>query len=225
MSLGTYPAVDLAGARAAWRAAREAVANGRDPATEKTAARNRIPDTVRAVGEQFIEKYARPKNRTWKAVSRMFELHLYPVLGDRDITTVTRRDILALLDAAEAKGLGAGANRVLANTASLFSWAIQRGIIEASPVTSVKPPAVEQRRDRVLDDAEVVAFWHACDLVVGQPFAAILKLLLMLGQRRSEVSAARWSEFDLARRSGACLAAGPRTRGRTSCRWPRRWWR
>ena len=127
----------------------------------------------------------------------MFELHVYPVLGDRDITTITRRDILALLDALEAKGLGAGANRVLANIASLFSWAIQRGIIEASPVASVKPPAVEQPRDRVLNDAEIVAFWHACDLVVGEPFAAILKTLLLLGQRRSEVSAARWAEFDL----------------------------
>ena len=64
----------------------------------------------------------------------MFDRHLYPELGDRDIRTVTRRDILDMLDAAEKRGATVAVNRVLANVRRLFTWAVERGIIEASPV-------------------------------------------------------------------------------------------
>ena len=93
----------------------------------------------------------------------MFELHLYPALGHRRIETVTRRDILDLLDAIEAKASGARANRVLANVRRLFSWAVERGIIEASPAANVKAPGQETARDRVLTDDELRAFLRACD--------------------------------------------------------------
>ena len=124
LTLGPYPALSLAEARGAWRTARAAVDRGEDPAAVKAEAKRREPDTVRSVGEQFITKYAKPRNRTADEVARMLELHLYPTLGSRRIETVTRRDILDLLDAVEAKSSGARANRVLANVRRLFSWAV-----------------------------------------------------------------------------------------------------
>lgn len=209
MTLGTYPALSLADAREAWRAAREAVAAGRDPAAEKTAARQRQPDTVQAVAEAFIEKYARPRNRTADEVARMFARHLYPELGDRDITTITKRDILDMLDAAEARGAKVAVNRILANVRKLFAWAVERDIIEASPVAAVKAPAPETPRDRVLTDTELVAFWKAAD-TIGYPFGPIFQLLLLTAQRRDEVAAALWAEFDL--KAGAWEMPGARTK-------------
>ena len=73
LGLGMYPGMGLADAREAWRTARAAVEAGRDPATEKAAAKRRQPDTVRAVGEQFIEKWHRPRNRTADEVARILE--------------------------------------------------------------------------------------------------------------------------------------------------------
>ena len=186
----------LADAREAWRTARAAVEAGRDPATEKAAAKRRQPDTVRAVGEQFIEKWHRPRNRTAGEVARQLAIHVYPEIGDRDIQTITRRDILDVLDAVEKRGAAVAVNRVLANTRRLFAWATERGIIDASPVTAVKPPAPETARDRVLTDVEVRAFWLACD-DVGEPFGAMFRLLLLTGQRLDEVASAPWAEFDL----------------------------
>ena len=153
----------LAEAREAWRTARRAVEGGDDPAAAKAEAKRRQPDTVRAVGEQFIEKWHRPRNRTADEVARMFERHLYPELGDRDIRTVTRRDILDLLDRAEERGAKVAVNRVLANVRRLFTWAVERGIIDASPVAAVKAPAPETARDRVLTDDELRAFLRACE--------------------------------------------------------------
>lgn len=130
ITLGTYPALSLADAREAWRMARAAVERGEDPAAAKVEAKRREPDTVRRVGEDFIARYAKPRNRTADEVARMFAQHLYPTLGHRRIETVTRRDVLDLLDGIEARTSGARANRVLANVRRLFGWAVERGILE-----------------------------------------------------------------------------------------------
>jgi len=196
LTIGTYPVLSLADAREAWRAAKAAVDRGEDPAAAKAEAKRREPDTVRSIGESFITKYARPRNRTADEVARMFELHLYPALGHRRIENVTRRDILDLLDTVEARSSGARANRVLANIRRLFSWAVERGIIEASPVANVRAPGQETARDRVLTDKELRAFLKACE-TMGEPFGPLCRLLLLTGQRREEVAALPWAELDL----------------------------
>jgi len=194
LTLGSFPTMSLADAREAWRNASAKVAEGIDPRPQPTEAQQ--PDTVRVVGERFVAKYARPRNRTADEVERMFELHLYPALGDRDIGSVTRRDILDVLDSIEEKVSGARANRVLANIRRLFAWAVERGVIEVSPVANVKAPGEERARDRVLSDDELRAFRRACDRL-GEPFGPLFRLLALTGQRRDEVASAPWSEVGL----------------------------
>ncbi|ANK83463.1 MAG: hypothetical protein TEF_12735 [Rhizobiales bacterium NRL2] len=196
MKLGSWPAMSLAEARQAWRDARNEVEFGRDPAAEKLEARRREPDTVQRVAEQFIEKWHRPRNRTADEIVRMFERHLYPVIGHREIKDIGRQDILEVLDKAEERGLSVGVNRILTNVRRLFGWAVERGLIETSPVTGIKPPAKERARDRVLTDDELRAFLTACDKA-GNPFGTIFRLLLLTAQRRDEVASAAWAEFDL----------------------------
>jgi integrase len=151
---------------------------------------------VRSVAEEFIAKYAKPRNRTANEVARMFELHLYPKLGSVRIEAVARRDVLDLLDSVEEKTSGARANRVLANVRRMFSWAVERSIIETSPAANVRAPGQERSRDRVLSDAEVRAFLAACH-ALGEPFGGLFKLLLLTGQRLDEVASMPWSELDL----------------------------
>ena len=196
MKLGSWPAMSLAEARQAWRDARNEVEFGKDPAAEKQEARQREPDTVQRVAEQFIEKWHRPRNRTAEEIVRMFERHLYPVIGHREIKDIGRRDILAVLDKAEERGLSVGVNRVLANVRRLFGWAVERGLIDTSPVAGIKPPRKEQARDRVLTDDELRAFLAGCDKA-GDPFCHIFRLLLLTAQRRDEVASATWAEIDL----------------------------
>jgi integrase len=196
-TLGTYPALGLAEAHKAWHTARAAVEAGRDPAGEKAEAKRKEPDTVRRIGELFIEKWHRPRNRTADEVARMLAQHVYPAIGDREINTVTRRDIRDLLDKAIEGGATKRVNRILANVRKLFSWAVEQDFIAASPVAGIAAPAPETRRERVLTHNEVRAFLRACE-AVGEPFAPVLRLLLLTGQRRDEVAEAPWAEIDLA---------------------------
>jgi integrase len=196
MTLGTFPAMPLAEAREAWREARAAVDRGEDPAAQR-AEKRKAPDTVKSVAEDFIAKYAKPRNRTADETARIFAKWLYPALGSRPIESVTRRDILDMLDTIEAATSGARANRVLANIRRLFSWAVERGILETSPVANVRAPGQETARDRVLTDDELRAFLKACE-ALGEPFGPLFRLLLLTGQRRDEVAAMPWAELDMA---------------------------
>ena len=49
----------------------------------------------------------------------------------------------------------------------------------------------------MLTDAELRAFWQATERL-GYPYGPLFQLLLVTGQRKSEVAEARWPEFDLA---------------------------
>jgi integrase len=96
------------------------------------------------------------------------------------------------------------AHNVLGHTKTFFNWAIERGIygVETSPCDRIKPGRLIGRRvprQRVLSDPEIKAFWRAAGRL-GYPFGTLFQMLLLTGQRRSEVAEARWREFDLPNR-------------------------
>ena len=74
LTLGRWPGIGLAGARkAAWEA-RRLVGEGKDPAVLRaTAARDASRDPFENVVAEFIEKYAKPKNRSWERPSDCFD--------------------------------------------------------------------------------------------------------------------------------------------------------
>lgn len=57
----------------------------------------------------------------------------------------------------------------------------------------------DTERDRVLSDVEISAYWKAAN-ATPYPLGPFFKMLLLTGQRKSEVSAAEWSEFDFDKR-------------------------
>ncbi len=190
-SIGTYPEVSLAAARTAARALMA------DPAGVVAETKRAKAATVGAVVAEFIARYQRPRNRRWRDVERILARELAPWAA-RPIATVTRRDVIHLLDVT-ADRAPVMANRLLAHLRKLFSWAVERSILDASPVAGIKAPARETSRDRVLTDAELVAVWHACD-GLGWPFGPLVRLLIATGARRDEVAHMAWRDLDLDRR-------------------------
>jgi integrase len=91
-----------------------------------------------------------------------------------------------------------GANRVLAYLKKFFGWCVDQDILEASPAASVKRPGKENKRDRVLSDAEIRAIWHACGELGA--FGRAFRFMLATGQRRTEAGEIVWSEIDRANR-------------------------
>ncbi len=198
-------AIPLPAARDLAREALVKIARGENPAAEKIetkrAARadaRRESDLVEKVVETFIERVVEKKYRDSSAreEKRILNREISPRWKGRALGEIGRADVHDLLDAIVDRDAPILANRTLATFKRLCNWAVERGIIKASPCDGLKPPAAEQSRDRVLTDAEVGAFWQACD-AIGWPFGPLAKTLLLTAQRRDEVGAMAWAEVDL----------------------------
>ncbi|GJD58842.1 tyrosine-type recombinase/integrase [Methylobacterium dankookense] len=201
MTLGTYPALDLARAREQGRAALHLVSLGRDPAQEREAAKA-VPapepdrDLVSTVVESFIERHVRKKNRprTAEETTRLLRSKVLPAWGTKRIHEIGRRDIIELLDQIVDAGTPIAANRTLSAVSKLFNWCMDRGILDANPCVRVRAPAAETSRERVLEEAEIRVLWRACN-EIGWPFGPFVQLLLLTAQRRDEVAKMRRSEL------------------------------
>ncbi len=199
MTLGSYPAFGLADAREAAGAMLRVLADGRDPAGEKRQAKASFTaNMIESLLDEFYRRHVVAKNRASTAAEsqRLIETRVKPAWKGRRIQDISRRDVLALLDTIADGGAPITANRVLALVRKFFNWAVERGIIDATPCAHLKPPARETSRDRVLTDDELRLVWLAANRI-GWPFGPMVKLLVLTGQRREEVAGATWAEFDL----------------------------
>lgn len=193
----------LTEARGAARKALQSIAEGKDPSQAKKASKalqavavEPDKDTVKALGESFIDRYAKPRNRSWAEVERQFKVEINTVLGDLRAKDVTKRQVLDLLDGIIDRGSPVTANRVFATLRKFFSWLVDRDVITASPCAGVKMPTAEKSRDRILSDDELRLFWKATG-TLEYPFGPMFRLLLVTGQRREEVAGLTKKELAL----------------------------
>lgn len=119
--------------------------------------------------------------------------------GDRALADIKRSDVLEVVDALLARGTPYAAHHAWAQCRRLYNWAIARGLIESSPCDRVRPKDIigeKVPRYRTLSDDELRRLWAACDKL-DYPLGPLIQLLMITGQRRSEVAHARRDEFDI----------------------------
>lgn len=207
LTYGSYPAVTLADARARAKAITAAAAVGRDLVEEEAQARAdedaakalalASARTVRTVVKEYITQHCKVTQRRWVLVEALFDQHVLPTLGDKQLTELRRADVLDLLDDLQhKKGLKTMVNRVHTNLKACLNWAVEREYIDANPAGVLKKRVKEVARDRTLSDAELKAVWGAADALTD-PSRGLIKLLILTGQRRDECRCAVWSEIDL----------------------------
>jgi integrase len=180
------------------------LAAGRDPGVlqreaavaEQKAAAERAGDTVAGWAARFIERHVE-KNTGATNIAQarhVFDDIVLPAWPGRTVHDIKRRDVIELVESV-AEDRPVMANRMLAHLSRFFNWLCERDVIAASPCGGVKRPAKEKARDRTLNDDEIKRLWAACD-AIGDPAGSCIKVLLLTGQRRSEVAGMRRSEIN-----------------------------
>jgi integrase len=199
-TLGRYPKIGLAKARQMAGDVLETSGQGTDPRTAKAqgkvAAAARAADTVEAIIDQFVTKYA--AQRRWPEYERILRRDIKPEWGERPMAEITRRDVIELLDMI-AERAPVQANRTLVVLKVFFGWALDRDIITGDPTARVKKPTAETSRERVLSDAELRAFWVGCGKL-GWPFGPIFRLLALTAARKSEIAEVLRPEIDASKK-------------------------
>ncbi len=193
MSFGTFPPLKLADARERAMEELRNAAKGEDPATQK--AQDREADSFEALAEDYLNRYAKPKKKSWKEDERIIDNKLNPVIGNITAKCVTRAQMRELLDGFAAKA-PIEANRTLATARKIYNWAISQDLVESNPCHGISAPGVEHQRDRVLSEDEIKKLWKEFD-EEKLGVSATFKLRLLTAQRGGEVFSVEWKELDL----------------------------
>ena len=203
MTFGTYPRLSLTKGRARQAKAQEMLdEEGKDPGTElvQTKRANREAPTVNELATEYIEKWAKPRKRSWKADDWMLKSNVLPFIGRKKAADVTRRDIILILDAVVDRGSPIAANRTLAVVRKMFRVGIDRELVPHSPCEAMPAPAPANQRDRAMSAGEIKKFWgklEGDDIAMRPEIRLCLQLMLVTAQRRCEVVTARWADIDL----------------------------
>lgn len=178
---------------------------GADPQLEKAEARAEASSTLQRLVDRYLEERVagRLKPRSLQEVDRHLRKH-WASIGKLPIKKVTRADVAAQLVKIAKQNGPFAANRARAALSALFSWAIGEGLVDANPVTGTNKATEEVARDRILSPEELSLVWQASE--AGE-YAAIVRLLILTGQRREEVGGMLWSEVDMETRLWRITAA------------------
>jgi len=192
----------VASARGEARRIKALVRAGIDPkaalAAEQNERRTKAQKEARKTFEAIAENYIKieiPKQRRGAETEAIIRRELLPPWGTRHTASFQRSDLTKLTDQLIAAGKPAAARRVYETATLLFNWALDRGDIDTSPFTAMKPPVKKVPRDRALKEHEITVLWAVWSKQ-AYPFGPLQQLLLLLGQRRSEVAEMLWSEIN-----------------------------
>jgi integrase len=132
---------------------------------------------------------ARVRPRSYVEIDRYLSRYLRSLHG-LQLAKIDRRTIAEWLSQIEAANGKASANRARTCLSAFFAWCMREGLADANPVIGTGR-RVEASRSRVLSSNELRTVWSA---LTDDEFGAIVKLLILTGQRREEIGSLRWSE-------------------------------
>jgi integrase len=170
------------------------VAQGIDPQTVKA---EKIRISVDLAFNAYVDRFHKDYlTKAWPASERdalvLLRRYAVPVLRNKPLPEITRKDITAVL--AGARDKVATASLLFATLRRMMRWAVNQGDLERSPLEGMDAPAKAPSRDRVLSDDELRLVCKA-SYALGYPFGPIFRLLILTGARREEVTSLDWSEL------------------------------
>lgn len=197
ITLGSIKAIDPEQARAQAKTLIAKVQLGGDPQIEKRAVRAKARETLLVVIKAYLSSYGtiNLKPNTLNEVSRSLMAHWRP-LHEVQVHTLTRGMIASQLTQIAIQNGPIASNRSRAYLSAMLNWAVTQGFIETNPAHGTGKIVKEIARDRVLSDYELaLVLKHAG----SGDYGAIIRLLILTGQRREEVAAMEWGEIDFSR--------------------------
>ncbi len=179
-NIGQYPQLSLADAR---KEAKKLLA-------EAPAKHSKM--TFAAAYEHYKEAIRTKKPRTQRDYKRVLDNYLLPKFGKKKLSDIEYEDITAITD----KLAPSEKSHCLAVARTFLRWCVKppRRYILHSPLEGVLIVPGKARK-RILKPNELKTVWDAAT-VAGYPYGTIVHLLILTGQRKSEIANLRWTWID-----------------------------
>jgi integrase len=203
MSFGGYPDISLAQARDRHREARKLLATGIDPMAERKTEKATMENSFQSVAARWMEHWRQGKSpRHVNYVQRRMETDILPCLGTRAIAEIEAPELVAMVKAIEQRGARDIAKRALESTGQVFRYAIAHGYAKRNPVAEIRPsdilPSTRKVNYARVDAKELPDLLRAIEVYPGTHVTRLaMKLIALTFVRTSELTGAKWAEFDL----------------------------
>ncbi len=168
--------------------------------------RTRKPVQATATFDAFVSgvylPHIRFRKRSWQVDERIARQHLSPAFGHREFTRIKRDEVEARLQTLSVQGLApTTCNRILAVFKSICSLAALHGLLPPgrSPCAGVTAFKIHVQRERYLTPNQARRLMRELERS-GRAEAAVIRLLLLTGARKSEILKARWEDVRLEHR-------------------------
>lgn len=192
-TIATVDRMPIAEARERARTALTRIQEGK-PAFETAA----TAETVQDVAEGWLKRHVAEKGlRSEGEIRRLLKAHVFPAWGARPLVDVRRSDVARLLDEVSDDHGARQADYVLALVRSIMNWHATRSDDYSPPIVQGmrRTNPKERARSRTLSDDELRAVWTVAE--GDGAFGALVKLLVLTGQRRDKVAGMAWEDLDL----------------------------
>lgn len=206
ITLGEYPSMSLAEARAERDKARALLRGGANPAYVARAQRalqaEHTANTFEAIATEFLAKREKEGMGTGSVARarRLIEKDLASI-GNLPITEVTAVGLLAALRKLEQRGIVETAHRARGLAGQVFRYAIATGRAERNPAGDLAG-ALEQPQTKhfasITEPVKIGELLRAIENYSGSPVTvAALKLAPLVFVRPGELRKAQWADIDL----------------------------
>lgn len=196
MSFGPYPEVSLQAARARRDEEKAKLRQGDDPMAVRRAERAGITlieaSTTYWQGRRDITEDYRTN------ALHGIERHLGPLLGGRNIGTLTRADLLTALNAMDSAGLASYVRKVRMWVSQVFEWAVEQRYASINPAALIRPEKAFGKTSpehfAAVELGEVPELLHRLSLEGRLQSALALRMLAYTWTRTVELRMMEWSE-------------------------------
>ncbi|MDP1963679.1 MAG: integrase arm-type DNA-binding domain-containing protein, partial [Reyranella sp.] len=204
LAIGVYPRIGLADARKAREAAKDLLADDRDPSAEKKQAKRatRIAgNSFEAVAREWLEN-ERPKWKSnhYERLVRRLEQNVFLHMGKSSIDTIEPAELLDVLRKIEARGVSDIPGRVRQTCSQVFRYAVATGRAKRDPTFDLRgalkaPPRVKHRASIAADG--LPTFMTRLARYNGDERTRLgIDFILRTMVRTTEARFARWPEFE-----------------------------
>jgi len=201
-TIGRFPAVGLADARAKVMKLKVKVNDGIDPQAEKEKRRYKPNElTFRELADIFSKQHLPTlAERTQAEYQRHIDVELIDNhnWGEIPVSEFTSQHVREVLNQkGQIEGKFTMANRIRSTASKIFDFGLTNvGIkLERNPVENT--PVFDQGenvRDRVYNEEEIKELWKYWE-TKPEPIQSYYKILLLTGQRKTETMLMEWSEI------------------------------
>jgi len=209
LGLGTYPEVPLSEARRKRDEARELVAAGKDPSTEKQRVKARAllgaANTFSAISDEYCQKRKRDGQNGWSPATAIRSEYLLRQLngsiGSMPIADIEPVDVLNAVRKFERRGKLESARRTLQLASMVFRYAVATTRLRSDPTRDLRGALTAPKVTNyaaVTEPERVGQLLRAIDGYEGMGMAKLaMRIAPHVFVRPGELRQADWREVDL----------------------------